>query len=209
MPNWCNNSVTITHTDPAKITALADAFAEARFCEAVIPTPECLTRDGAATHGGANAEEYDRIRAENRAETGYESWYDFAVARWGTKWDVGGADATLEIDDNGLGFHASFDSAWSPPCGVYEELVEQGYEVVGYYYESGMGFVGKWHNGNDLCYDYSGLNSETVRGYIGDELDDYFGISESLAEYEAENEESEELTEWIREGADKRNLETV
>ena len=55
MPNWCNNSVTITHTDPAKITALADAFAEARFCEAVIPTPECLTRDGATTSGGANA----------------------------------------------------------------------------------------------------------------------------------------------------------
>ena len=205
MPNWCNNSVTITHTDPAKITALADAFAEARFCEAVIPTPECLTRDGATTSGGANAAEYERIRAENKAKTGFESWYDFAVARWGTKWDVGGADCNIELDDDGLGFTASFDSAWSPPLGVYEELVEQGYEVVGYYYESGMSFVGKFEDGEDFCYDYGSCNSETVRGYIGDELDDFWCISEQMAEYEAENEE-EELTEWLKDGVEKRGL---
>ena len=205
MPNWCNNSVTITHTDPAKITALADAFAEARFCEAVIPTPECLTRDGATTSGGANAAEYERIRAENKAKTGFESWYDFAVARWGTKWDVGGADCNIELDDDGLGFTASFDSAWSPPLGVYEELVEQGYEVVGYYYESGMSFVGKIEDGADFCYDYGSCNSETVRGYIGDELDDFWCISEQMAEYEEENEE-EELTEWLKDGVEKRGL---
>jgi hypothetical protein len=31
-----------------------------------------------------------------------------------------------------------------------------------------------------------------------------FGISESMAEYEAENDEEEELTEWIKEGAEAR-----
>jgi hypothetical protein len=35
-----------------------------------------------------------------------------------------------------------------------------------------------------------------------------FGISESMAEYEAENEE-EELSEWIKDGADKLKLETL
>jgi hypothetical protein len=31
-----------------------------------------------------------------------------------------------------------------------------------------------------------------------------FGISESMAEYEAEQEEDEELTEWIKDGAEAR-----
>ena len=36
-----------------------------------------------------------------------------------------------------------------------------------------------------------------MRAAIGSDLDDMFGISESMAEYEAENEQ-EELTEWIK-----------
>jgi hypothetical protein len=43
---------------------------------------------------------------------------------------------------------------------------------------------------------------------IGNELDDMFGISESMAEYEAENEE-EELTEWLKDGVETRKLETL
>jgi hypothetical protein len=197
--------VILRGSDKQEVQRLANAFMEARFCDEVIPTPECLTQDGAATHGGPNAEEYDRIRAENKAATGFESWYDFCVARWGTKWDVGGADCSIELDDDGLGFTASFESAWSPPMGVVEELVEQGYQVTLYYNEPGMSFVGKFEDGNDFCYDYGGLNSETVRGYIGDELDDFFAISEQMAEYEAENEE-EELTEWLKDGIEKREL---
>jgi hypothetical protein len=48
--------------------------------------------------------------------------------------------------------------------------------------------------------EYGDENSETVRAVIGDELDDMFGISESMSEYEAENEEDEDLTVWIKEG---------
>jgi hypothetical protein len=82
-------------------------------------------------------------------------------------------------------------------------LLEQGFDVTLYYYEPGMGFVGKWEDGCDDYYEYSGENSDTVRAAIGDELDDMFGISESMAEYEAENEE-EELTEWIKDGAEQK-----
>jgi hypothetical protein len=82
-------------------------------------------------------------------------------------------------------------------------LAEQGFDVTLYYYEPGMGFVGKWEDGCDDYYEFSGEKSDTVRAAIGDELDDFFGISESMAEYEAENEE-EELTEWIKDGAEKK-----
>ncbi len=92
--------------------------------------------------------------------------------------------------------------------GIAEELMNRGFEVTLHYYEPGMGFVGKFEDGHDDYYELSGETSETVRAAIGDELDDFWGISESMAEYEADNEE-EELTEWIKDGADKRGLVTV
>jgi ribosomal protein S10 len=36
------------------------------------------------------------------------------------------------------------------------------------------------------------------------DLDDFFAISESQAEWEAENEDEEELTEWIKDGLEAR-----
>jgi hypothetical protein len=174
----------------------------------VIPTPECLTREGAGTHGGPNADEYDRIRAENKAETGFESWYEFCTSRWGTKWDVGGADCGIELDDDGLGFTASFDSAWSPPTGVYEALVAQGYSVRAYYYESGMAFAGIWDDGCDDCYSDWG-DAQGARDMLPEDLDEQFGISDSQADWEEEQRMEEELYRFTKEGAEKRGLVTV
>ncbi len=42
MPNWCNNNVTISHTDPTKIEALAAAVREGKFCNFVKPVPASL-----------------------------------------------------------------------------------------------------------------------------------------------------------------------
>ena len=87
--------------------------------------------------------------------------------------------------------------------GIVERLTQQGYDVTLYYHEPGMGFVGKYEDGEDYYYELEGLDSSTVRGAIGDELDDFWGISEQMAEYEAENEE-EELTEWLKDGIETR-----
>jgi hypothetical protein len=206
MPNWCSNHITIRGTNQREIAGIAEAMREGNFCASIIPTPEDLLRDGASTSGGPNAELYDQIRAENLEKHGYGNWYDFQVAHWGTKWDVECQD--VQVEDDGLSVSTYFDSAWSPPMGIAEELMNRGFEVTLHYYESGMGFVGKFEDGHDDYYELSGETSETVRAAIGDELDDFWGISESMAEYEADNEE-EELTEWIKDGADKRGLVTV
>jgi hypothetical protein len=148
--------------------------------------------------------ELERKSKANKEKYGYANWYDFNVANWGTKWEIGGNGDQAERDEDGLGFSAPFESAWSPPIAVCEALVEQGFEVTLYYYEPGMGFVGKFEDGCDDYYEFSGENSQTVRAAIGDELDDMFGISESMAEYEAENEE-EDLTEWLKDGVEKKS----
>ena len=202
MPNWCSNGVEIRHRDPAKIAALAEAMSKNEFLNHIIPVPEELKDTMAGSFGDEKEQRrLEEQTARNIEQFGYGNWYDFCVNNWGTKWDVDLA-GTVSIDADGLGINANFDSAWAPPIQVYEEMLEQGYEVVAYYYEPGMCFVGKWDNGSDECHELSSYSSNTVRNAIGDELDDYFAISESMAEWESENEDEEELTEWIKEGAE-------
>jgi len=208
MPNWCANHISVRGRNPESVEKLAAAFDRGEFCQAVIPVPEDLLRDGASTSGGPNAEQYDQIRAENLEKFGYSNWYDFCVNNWGCKWDISIAEECDRSED-GMSFSGSFDSAWAPPTGIVQRLTEQGYDVTLYYYEPGMCYVGKYEDGVDDYYEYSSETADTVRSVIGDELDDFFGISEQMAEYEADNEQ-EELTEWLKDGIENRkNLETL
>ena len=205
MPNWCSNYISVRGTNSAEIKRLADAFDAGEFCDAVIPVPQELKDTMAGSYGDeAKQAALEAQTRSNVEKYGAGNWYDFCVNHWGTKWDVNIAQE-CERDEDGLSFSGSFDTAWSPPMGIVEKLAAEGYEVTLYYYESGMGFVGKYEDGCDDYYDIGGLDSSTVTAAIGHELDDFWGISESMAEYESEQEE-EELTEWIKDGAEKRGL---
>ena len=201
MPNWCSNHITVRGSNQAEIQRLSTAFSTGGFCQAVVPMPEELNITSGFLGDPVAQAELERKSKANLEKYGYANWYDFNVANWGTKWEIEGDN--IELDEDGLGFSGTFESAWSPPTGVCEALVEQGFEVTLYYYEPGMAYVGKWEDGFDDYHEYGSETSETVRAVIGDELDDMFGISESMAEYEAENPE-EELTEWIKDGAEKK-----
>ena len=85
-----------------------------------------------------------------------------------------------------------FDSAWAPPCAAYEKLHAMGFRITAMYYEPGMAFAGVWDNGDDDYYEYSGMSSTEIAETLPTELDEAFGISESVAEWEAENAEEEE-----------------
>jgi hypothetical protein len=179
MPNWCSNGITLRHADPTMIQRAAKTLQVGQFFQEFIPCPKELTETvaqfGTNDHEKANREKY-----------GYGSWYDFNIANWGTKWDVSSDNVEI-IDANTV--TAGFDSAWAPPTRAYEQLLDLGFEVEAFYYEPGMQFVGKWDNGNDEYYELSGEDSTTVRASIGEELDDYFGISEQMADWEEENQE--------------------
>lgn len=172
MPNWCSNTVTVSHTDKTKLNKLAEAIRDGKFLNSVIPVPQEL-KDAVADFN---------INEENVRKFGYSNWYDYCVDKWGTKWEVDCYDIQ-DLDDNTITTY--FDSAWSPPIGIYDELVNQGFTVEAYYYEPGCAFVGKYDNGVDECIGFEDCNAENVRDVIGDELDDYFGISENMAEWES------------------------
>ena len=79
-----------------------------------------------------------------------------------------------------------------------------GFRVEGMYYEPGMAFAGIWEDGNDEYYELGGMNSTQVASDIPSQLDECFMISESMREWEEDNEE--ELTHWIRDGKEKLGL---
>jgi hypothetical protein len=151
-----------------------------------LPTPQELIDTVSGFVSEDKQAAHDLQQEANRKKYGHPDWYQWNIANWGTKWDFG-LENVEQPDPNTV--TAAFDSAWAPPTRAYEQLMELGFEITAYYYEPGMAFVGKWEDGCDDYYEYGGETSETVREAIGEELDDYFGISESMADWEAENAE--------------------
>lgn len=207
MPNWCNNTVTISHAEPEALENLAAAVREGKFLNHVIPVPKELTETMAGSYGDDEKQQaLERQEESNLKKYGAKNWYDFCVARWGTKWDVDAYEPDeVKVENGTITF--GFDSAWSPPLGVYEELVEQGFSVRAYYYESGMAFCGLWEDGHDDYYEIGGMKSQEVADTIPEDLDEQFCISENMAEWEEENSEDDELTEWYEDGVEKKGLE--
>jgi hypothetical protein len=119
-----------------------------------------------------------------------EDWYAERVAAWGTKWDIGGENASCWVEqcegDQWI-FNASFDSAWAPPVNAYQALVDKGIEVRAYYYEPGMNFCGMFDSNGDEYYDILG-DSEWVVENIPEEIDITMGISENMEMYEEDEE---------------------
>ena len=170
MPNWCNNRLTITHKDADVIDNLmaqVRADEDGRLFQHIKPMPEEL-RDTTSPDDSPN-------------------WYDWSVSNWGTKWDACHM-SWHQHDDHTVSF--DFDTAWSPPFGVYEALAEQEFEVEAYFVEYGMMFAGEWH-----C-DADGLVSDEwiddISEGVTPDLDEAFDITATLEEWKREDEEYEE-----------------
>ena len=203
MPNWCNNTLELAHKDPAMIERARDAFNRQELLQEFIPVPEPLHIVAGRVSDPVEQAKLEADTARNKAEYGYDNWYDYCVNEWGTKWDVGAEGYEVEIENGRLTM--SFDSAWSPPLQAYEKLEALGFEVRAYYYESGMCFAGVYEDGIDDFYDLSQCrNADEMEEELPSVLDEMFGISEGVREYEEENAEDEELYTWTVEGAEAK-----
>jgi hypothetical protein len=184
------------------IARAKEAFAEGRLLDEFIPVPEDLKITAGTV---SDPDEQARLTAQekyNRETHGYANWYDYCVNEWGTKWDVGDGQGINTYTDNELIVY--FDSAWSPPIAAYEKLLDLDFTVYATYYEPGTAYAGIFEDGVDDYYDLSEMDSGDVQQQLPQELDDAFGISESMAEYEAENED--EVTTWYKEGVEETGL---
>jgi len=206
MPNWCNNSLSLV--GPTKeLKKLRQAYIDGALFEAILPVPKKLAEQQA---DGSD-------RPELVKEYGYSDWYSFATTEWGTKWDVGSDNAFSEVgeivpngNDDEIGETARwsffFDTAWSPPIGIYEKLFEDGFEVYATYYEPGCDFAGIWDDGDDQGITVSEESDKFFEDdALGRELDNHYAILESREEYREM--EREEVQEWYEEGVKETGLE--
>lgn len=186
MPNWCGNTVELAHEDPAMIQRAFDAFNRGEFLQEFIPVPPELQIVAGRVGDDTDAAQIalEATEKSNLEKFGYATWYDYCVNEWGTKWDVG-ADGCDPIQSDGC-LTITFDSAWSPPVRAYEKLMDLGFSVRAYYYEPGMAFAGIWEDGIDAYYDIGGMSSDSVEEELPEDLDEMFGISVGMAEWEDE-----------------------
>lgn len=173
MPNWCDNAATLT-SSKEKINALV----------AVLEDKD-------------NQQVFQHLRP--RPESEEENWYDWNINFWGTKWDISLIDWDRYDDET---IWISFETAWSPPISLYEFLAENGWHVDAVYHEGGMGFCGKWEDGEDDYYEYNmddleSLESlpEDIKDFTG--LIDYYHSRQEELQMEEEAEAYEAtVTEW-------------
>jgi hypothetical protein len=138
MPNWVFNHLTIkgSEEDITKVKAQLNKPFTRQFKEDDEPTlysnpviafwniiapPEDKIDEYFGVHGYADG--------KKQGDSEY-NWYNFNRDKWGTKWDVGVADKvrypeTELQEETNTKLHYKFDTAWSPPTPVIEELSRQ------------------------------------------------------------------------------------
>jgi len=204
MPNWCNNNITITGPNSVidkieKIVAEEGSEgSEGNLLQYFHPMPKELN-DTTSPAPNKTAKE-KKIVKERKLKFGADSWYDWRVDNWSTKWDVNEFHGVERqhlndsLDESTIKF--GFDSAWAPPTGAYEHFIDKNSNVTIYatYFEPGCDFMGIWDNGGDECYTISEIAPDGSKDNFwtsrdGKELDDLYGITENMAQYEADQEE--------------------
>ena len=196
MPNWCSNTLTISHKDKTMMKRVVRGYNRNGLLREFIPIPKELTDTVSGTVGSKESYEQRLLEEKqklNREFFGYTDWYSFCVAEWGTKWDIGHGDGygklTLkDIKNNTV--RIGFDSAWSPPIEAYQKLYDMGFSIRAMFYEGGCCFCGIWEDGEEESYDIKG-NSKWVKKNIPSEIDEEFSISFNMAEWENEEENAE------------------
>ena len=158
MPNYCLNKLTIEHSDSSMVDRFENAYNLGKACNEFLPLPEG------------------------------EDWYNWQINNWGTKWDIGADIGTDREEWHGLKatrvgnqVSTTFDSAWSPPIGLYEKLVELGYDVKASYFEPGMAFCGIYDNGVDNYIEYTSKDMIPVALWNEYNMEEFFADDEVQA----------------------------
>jgi len=202
MPNWCNNNISITGPNSV-IDKIEKIVKEEKEDNGLLNFFHPMPKELEGTTSPSSSADKPQPKVD-----GFDNWYDWRNANWGTKWELSefyGVDRQYHSEQNEgeSTITFGFDSAWAPPINAYENFLRDNEDcsLKAWYYEGGCDFMGEWDNGSDNCYAPSDYKSDSDfwNDGVGSTLDDYFGITESMAEYEAEQEaEKEDVHEYTK-----------
>ena len=145
MPNWCSNEVTIEGTKEDMAKFIEECFTDFKgtpvldFAK-VMPEPDYNKPQKEGTHNNGVQKELSTVMPD---------WWNWRNTNWGTKWNLvpdpegnltgyevtGQTDSFIELD---------FDTAWSPPSGIYDAIYEKypDLDVSWFYREDGVQMAG-------------------------------------------------------------------
>jgi hypothetical protein len=189
MPNWCDNSISISHEDSAMMERLDKAFKDGKFLNEFVPCPSELLVEISIGDGFNSRREAQETA--NIEKFGHASWYSWRIENWGTKWEV--ADGELNYDPETKSATGWFQTAWSPPVTAMEALTELGFIVELQYREEGLSFVGEYTSEDgDNCYNVD-FEDDDWRDDIPDHLIEQFNLEDDYEMHiEAYQEEKED-----------------
>ena len=201
MPNWCNNNISITGPNSV-IDKIEKIVKEEKEDNGLLNFFHPMPKELNGTTSPSSASDKPQPMIE-----GFDNWYDWRVENWSTKWELCefyGVDRQYHSEQNEgeSTITFGFDSAWAPPIGAYENFLRNNEDcsLKAWYYEGGCDFMGEWDNGSDDCYapsDYKSTDDFWQDG-IGSTLDDTFNITESMAEYEQEELDNEDVYKYSK-----------
>ena len=207
MPNWCNNGITITGPKD-KIQALYQEIkGKDKFLDVMVPMPTAL-RDTTSPPYPKDSPHYK----PQPTVDGHNNWYDWCIDRWGTKWDM--ETENFILSEDGTMISGWSDSAWAPPLEAFQTYITKNHDVSirCSYFEGGCDFAGIWHDGVDESISPSDYKSgdflDADRDTLLGQLDEDFGVGESMAEYEedeAEQNRRDEKNDLFAEHSDVAN----
>jgi len=177
MPNWCGNNAEFNNDDVAEVAKLE-----------------------------AHLKFLDENKSDDNIEAGLfgyfvprppeeeESWYEWNISNWGTKWEAS-IYSWEKLNDNSI--QVNFDTAWAPPTEFYEFLAQNTeWYVTATYCEQGMRFVGSNIGGDDDCYEFS--NAEELEN-IPEELVEAYNLHDQFEDEEDfDDEKDSDLTDELQ-----------
>lgn len=111
MPNYVTNKVCIENGDIADILKIVSSEDREFDFNKLIPMPADLQ---GTTSGSYLSSLEQKKQDENVIKYGYGNWYDWSRGNWGTRWNAN----DISVDDCCI----TFDTAWSTPFPIFEEL---------------------------------------------------------------------------------------
>ena len=171
MPNWCYNSTTLTCPSKDVYDKLLESIKNDTWFQTFAPLDDNKPSD---------------------------YWnYEEAVDRWHTKWQPSDLEITSEDDVNYI-IDLSFDTAWSPPTGVYNIMNKKySIETTSYYYELGCEYFGRCiyagEGEMDETFDIPSNKEELteLQKKIGSELNEFMIPTWECLEEQWEDEDAE------------------
>ena len=132
----------------------------------------------------------DKDVSEDEPAQTFPDWYSWRCSNWGTKWEVDMQDWHREDNEDGsVTFEFHFDSAWSPPMGVYETISDrEGWDIYASYFEGGCAFFGYFEDGEDYCYDIATRHTTEAPEWL---VDDYSWHYDYIEECEQDDDAHE------------------